>query len=264
MRLTANKLSRLQLTGIIIATAIVLAFMGVAYYYNEKQQVEDKHYNILKSVAELKADQVAHWYTDIIAEATYYSSDLPVSFTANENGRDIKLDYSRLSSSLQKVMHDHQYENIMLTDTGGRLLFSVEEFYKIGGSTIKCIRDIAKSGQVSVTDLYYCQDHQKVHFDIVIPLFFNKNATASVNDVAAFLIFRVDPDDYLFPLINAWPGDNKTAETVLGRISGNSVVLLNKKAAETNHPKEFRLNENNQDLPTRTGCKRQNRPLYGS
>lgn len=249
MRLTTNKLSRLQFTGIILATITVMAIMGIAYYYNEKQLAEDKQYNIIKSVAKLKAEQVALWYNNILVEAAYYSSDLPVVVMEDNTGSNIKIDYSLLSSSMQKVMHDHKYENIMLTDTSGKLLFSVQEFYKIGMGTVNCISGDFNNKQITVNDLHYCSEHKKMHFDVIVPLIFDKNSKAGGNKIAVCMIFRIDPEEFLFPLINSWPGDNKTAEIVLGRATGNSVLLLNKRDTKTRLPKEIELNKDGHDLP---------------
>ena len=43
----------------------------------------------------------------------------------------------------------------------------------------------------------------------------------------AALVFRIDPDKYLYPLIQFWPVPSKTSETVLIRKENDSLVLLN-------------------------------------
>jgi PAS domain S-box-containing protein len=249
MRLKTNKLSRLQLSGILLATILILIIMGIVYYIKEKQLTEDKQYNILESVAELKAEQISQWYRDRIAEATYYSSDLPVTHSQQGSGSNIQINYSLLNTLLLKVMQEHRYENIMLLDTNGKLLFSVMEFYQHDADAVKSAREVFKTGKITINDFYYCEMHRKVHFDILAPIYPHGRSTASKGNTLAIIVFRIDPDTYLYPLINNWPGNNKTAEIVIGRGDSNKVVLLNKFSDQPKLPLVFNASDNDFDFP---------------
>lgn len=249
MRLTTNKLSRLQLTGILFVTVIVLIIMGITYYFKEKELIENKNYNILESVGELKAEQISQWYKDRLAEATYYSSNLPVSLSHSGSDSNIVIDYPLLNTSLQKVMIDHRYENILMIDTNGRLLFSVMEFYQHDAGAVNIARQVLKTRSIVVNDFFYCNNHKKVHFDIASPVYINNHGNTTKSSIIAILVFRIDPHTYLYPLINTWPGDNKTAETVIGKGNGNKVVLLNKLIKQSPLPLELKSTDDNPGFP---------------
>ncbi len=47
------------------------------------------------------------------------------------------------------------------------------------------------------------------------------------NQVIGFVILRIDPVKFLFPLIQAWPTPSPSAETLLVRREGDDVLFLN-------------------------------------
>lgn len=227
MTFNYNKLSRIRLMVILLATVIVLILMGDLYYSKEKELIEDEHYNILKSVAELKSDQLSQWYQDRIAEATFFSSGLTITQPISDISNGKLNNNTMLRNSLKQVMHDHRYENIFVINSEGEILFSVVENYRIDSSTMKSAKKVFETGVISINDFYYCKKHQKVHFDIVAPVFGPREEPLEPQNIIASMVFRVDPHTYLYPLIRLWPGESKTAETVIGRAEGNKVVFLN-------------------------------------
>jgi len=70
-------------------------------------------------------------------------------------------------------------------------------------------------------DLYACPTDGRIHLDIIAPV---------INDnkkVIAAVVFRVNPKDYLYPLIQRWPLPSKTGESLLLRKEEKSVLFLN-------------------------------------
>ena len=45
--------------------------------------------------------------------------------------------------------------------------------------------------------------------------------------VAGFVLLRIDPADYLFPMIQSWPTSSPSAETLLAERQGDAVLFLN-------------------------------------
>src|SRR5690606_2428194 len=44
--------------------------------------------------------------------------------------------------------------------------------------------------------------------------------------ITSALVFRIDPNEFIFPLLKVWPLSNKTGESILMRHEGDSVRLL--------------------------------------
>jgi hypothetical protein len=62
-----------------------------------------------------------------------------------------------------------------------------------------------------------------IHLDLFVPV----TRQAKPSQLLAVLVLWLDPDDYLYPLIQSWPTPSRTAETLLIRRDGDSVVYLN-------------------------------------
>ncbi len=60
---------------------------------------------------------------------------------------------------------------------------------------------------------------------------------------------RIDPNDYLYPLIRRWPTPSKTAETLLIRREGDNVLYLNDLKFRRNSALRMRLSVSRKDLP---------------
>jgi len=65
----------------------------------------------------------------------------------------------------------------------------------------------------------------------------------------AVFILRIDPYQFLFPLIQTWPGDSQSGETLLFRPQGDSLVYLNSLRFEENTALKLKYPINDPDLP---------------
>ncbi|MCX6163183.1 MAG: ATP-binding protein [Ignavibacteriae bacterium] len=59
---------------------------------------------------------------------------------------------------------------------------------------------------------------------VLVPILDKKNN----NQLIAIVELRIDPETYLYPVIESWPTPSKTSETLIARVEGDSAVFLNK------------------------------------
>jgi len=88
--------------------------------------------------------------------------------------------------------------------------------------------------KVVFSDLYR-DDDSKVMLSVLTPLLViqgNKKVTIGV------VLIRIEPYQFLYPLLKSWPTPSLTGETELVRQEGNEVVFLN----ELRHQKNIPLN----------------------
>ncbi|HEX7534756.1 MAG TPA: ATP-binding protein, partial [Syntrophales bacterium] len=90
-----------------------------------------------------------------------------------------------------------------------------------------------RTKNVIFSDLRWGEIEKAIHLDIFIPLIGPKS-----NNAVGVLLLRIDPFEYIFPLIQSWPTQSVTAETLLARREGDDVVYLN----ELRHKKGTALN----------------------
>ncbi len=136
------------------------------------------------------------------------------------------------------------YEDIFLSAPDGKLILGtglIKEYY-VPLKELYLARDESLEYKIK-SDFYFCQEHNKIHQDIYAPLN-NKDG-----DNFAFLVFRSNPADFLFPLINWWPLPSNTAETLILRQEGNEVLFLNELRHKKNTALSLRIPLSKVDVP---------------
>ena len=79
----------------------------------------------------------------------------------------------------------------------------------------------------------------------------------------AVVLLHVDPDSYLFPLIESWPTPSRTAETLLVRRDANSVLFLNRLRHTDHPPLTLKLPLDRKALPATRAALQQEGTLEG-
>lgn len=206
------------------AISILLIFGGYLYYSSEEKSIRGNKYQEIHAVAELKISQIIQWRKERFGDATiatqapFFNREIKQWF-GNKKNLSLKKD---LLKRFTPFIINYRYEDIFLASPQGGLLLSLNPKEKTFDTvTSSNIREVIKKQQITFTDFYYCPAHKKIHFDIIAPVIDDKNISI------AAMLFRIDPNDYLYPLIQAWPTPSKTAETLLLRRDGDSVLFLN-------------------------------------
>ncbi len=234
----------LIISVIILGLLIILG--GYLYYRQEKKAIWKEKSNDLQAIAQLKANQIYDWLNERISEAYYFSQNPAFRVHADNIAKDKenRKSLAYFNSRLKPIQEKHGYENMFLVDKDRKLLFSIYEMNNMVDSVTADFADSAMLYEkVFLTGFYYCTTHEKVHIDIVAPIM-NKND----NPVAA-LVLRIDPNDYLFPLIQSWPTASKTSETHIIREDGDSVLFLNELRHMKNTAMKLRVSKERKDIP---------------
>jgi PAS domain S-box-containing protein len=239
-------IKRRNILFLIAAISILLILGGYSYYSSEKESIiKDKHQEI-KIIADMKIGQITQWRKEKIADAKVISQS---PFFAREvkqwidNGNNL-LAKKEILERLLLMKSEYHYKDILLATTNGEFLLSLDtDGSVLNPLTSSKIIEAVKQQQITFTDFYYCSTHKKNHYDIIAPIATDKNAPI------AALILRIDPDDYLYPLIQSWPAPSKTSETVLIRKEGDSLLYLNELRMQRNTALKFRLPLTKKDIP---------------
>ncbi|MDP3150688.1 MAG: PAS domain S-box protein [Ignavibacteria bacterium] len=204
--------------------SILLLIAGYLFYSSEEKSIRKDKYLEVQAVAELKISEIEQWLKErigdanIATQATFFTRQIEQWFG---NKKDLSLK-KEILKRLARFKRNHGYEDIMLVSPQGEFLLSVNPpEITFDTLTSSSIRKACKKQKITFTDFYYCTIHNKIHFDIIAPIVDEKNIPI------AALLFRVDPDDYLYPLLQTWPVPSKTAETILLRKNGDNVLFLN-------------------------------------
>jgi PAS domain S-box-containing protein len=220
MKLYRIKDSKLKLKFPILLILLLLIFLvflgGFKLYENEKKSVYLEKSADLRTIAELKISELVHWKKERIGDAQVISH-LPVLINYLNNIKHD--DFDSLFSDIVRV---YDYDAIFLSSPEGKLLYGIgSEITEFDKETQLKIQASRKENTIKVTDFYHCSLEEKIHYDIIAPVRnYNKK-------VVSYIIFRTNPNDFIYPFIQSWPTNSKTAETLLLREYNDSVMFLN-------------------------------------
>jgi signal transduction histidine kinase len=202
-----------------------LTAAGVWYYQHQRERLKQDVWRNLNAIADLKVRQILEWRRLTVAEAKMLS-DVP-SLAASverllandEAGGRLAVE---MFSSFRK---NSRAKRVTVVSREGYVVRSLPE----GENQVEevdrpLVERSLKERRIIFSDFNKGRD-QDFHLELFIPLSLDRPGER--REALAVLVLRLDPEEYLHPLIQAWPTPSRTAETLLVRRQGDSVVFLN-------------------------------------
>ena len=230
-------LSPVMLFSIFMVLCIGIIIVGYLFYYYEHSRILNQRKIELNAISKLKSDQIVQWRKEKLAFPRSVREGKPYIAQIKsymENTADKELE-KKVAQRLESYREIGGYQNIILCDLQGRQILSVGKVAgdvtsDIGGEIIKYSKDI----EINFLDIHKNPDSGDIHIQILAPI--TLDVDNKINPIAV-LVFGIDPADFLYPLIQAWPTPSPSSETLLVRREGNEVVYLN----ELRHKKDTAL-----------------------
>jgi PAS domain S-box-containing protein len=179
----------------------------------------------LLAVADLKVKEIAAWRASRLANGSEAmgSPHLAAGIAEWIKTRDRK-NTDAVFARFNVLLRDLDYRDFMLIDSTGHILLS---FNGTTGTVDKAILRILKIARrerkPQTCDLHLSAFNKTPAMEIVAPLFLNKKPQRFV----AAIVLVIDPEQFLYPLIQSWPIPSRTSETIICRREGDSVLFLN-------------------------------------
>ena len=210
-----------------LALALLILLAGGAWFYtSQEQQLRQKAEDDLLAIAELKASQIAAWRGErlanaaILTESPFFTAGVS-DWLANPQGA-IQADILRRFRSMQV---NYAYYDVLLADTTGRVLLSLNNgpglLYE---DTMRALAAAFERRQPVMSNLHIGPGDLPPHLDLLSPLFAGSGPDA---EPFGAVILRVDASQFLYPLLQTWPTQSASAETLIVRQDGDSVLFLN-------------------------------------
>ncbi len=211
---------------------------GYFYYKDQTAKTVEHIKNDLQTIAEYKVNQIYDWRRERFGNAFVITSSEMFTSSVRRWLKDPadKYLYNYINRRLDAFRIYETYKDAILVDPAGNIKFFIDKgtTEKISPLTMSIVKQAVKNKAVMFTDFYYCDQCREVHLDVVAPLF-------DRNGLAATVILRIDPNKFLYPLIQSWPLTSRTGETVLVRREGDEVVFLNELRHHKDAALKFRL-----------------------
>ncbi|MEI6456312.1 MAG: ATP-binding protein [bacterium] len=204
----------------------------------------------LTSVVNYKANEINNWIIEREADAlvTVRSHNFPkeLLYTIDHPG-DVKARKSVIEH-LAPIKNYYRYYDLQFVSPKGEILISL----KLASDTAspesyRIIKEIFAGKKIAFSDFYFCSHCRTTHLDFYSPVFRNIKDTTKP---AGLIILRVDPNSYLYPLIQDWPIPSKTSETLIIKEDAGYALYLNELRHRKNTALKLRLPVSNPGLPS--------------
>ncbi len=207
---------------IYIGISAIIALGGFFYYdYRKELRMEDR-LNDLKAIADLKEANILSWKAERLSDANTIINNPFVRKNFDKIFIHPSTEFAPIFSMfVQSAKEDFDYKNIFVFSHEGKLITSTSAKETISDEVIQHYLAISKNSP----DIYFSgfDLHQDTIplLDIVIPV--TSNGT-----FGGFGLMQIDPNKYLFPLIEFWPTPSKSSETLIFSSKGDEITFLNK------------------------------------
>jgi PAS domain S-box-containing protein len=228
----------LMLVFVVLAAGIITA--GFFYYKTYEKHYRSEVEGQLSAIARLKVDELVQWRKERLSDGQiYYKNDvfstIARRYFQNPNDRDAR---TRILTWMSQVQQAGNYDLIMLMDADFNTRLVVPENKERARLVIdKSSTDSLLSGRVAFQDLYRNDQDHRVYLKVLVPIL----DELSPRKMIAVLALRIDPEQYLFPLIKKWPIPSESGETLIIRREGDDAVFLNELRFRDSTALNFRI-----------------------
>jgi two-component system cell cycle sensor histidine kinase/response regulator CckA len=231
--------------------AIGICGAGYLYYEGQKTNIENDWRAEISAIADLKVKRILDWRTERAADAA-------VIFENPIVVRRVKgfLESPGPSPQLRKELVDwmasrqthYQYESIFLLDRRGGVRLTANAAEGEIGRVVQALAlDAMRAKKIVFSDLRHNEVTDRIDLDIFVPLLVHQRESTLC--VGAYVL-RIDPNHFLYPLIQLWPVGSRTSETLLLRREGDEVLFLNELRGAKNAALSLKLPLSQRQLPS--------------
>ncbi|MRR23959.1 PAS domain S-box protein, partial [bacterium] len=123
------------------------------------------------------------------------------------------------------LIESYDFGGAVLLDAGGNPGIAVPPSEAVMGEYLRNnVTKAISNPVISISDFHTASVVSYLHLDLLIPM---KMPYEGDTVLAGVLVLRIDPEKELFPMLSTWPTPGSTAECILFRFEGDSVVYLN-------------------------------------
>ncbi len=212
---------------IFLILAIGIGGSGFWYYAAQKKGRMTETERQLSAIAELKIHEIEAWRKERTGDAAVIVSN---PFSASDIRSILKSTAPAGSKAgvltwMESIRKSYGYIKILLLDARAKPVLQTEDPSDPGlDETTRSDAETAlRENRPAFSDLHLIDKRGTIRMDVLAPV---AGAGAAAAALGIF-IFRIDPFQYLYPLIQSWPTSSATAETLLVRREGEDVLFLN-------------------------------------
>jgi len=211
-------------TIVLITTTIGAA--GYVYIVREQAQARRSARDTLMAIADLKTQGISALYRQWLADAALLSDTSEGDDPLHQalGGRADRRAREGIARWMAGFIQRYGYRSITLFDADGRLCMAAPVQGQATAALTIQARAMAQRRGVQIEDLQRDPATGTVRLNLWIPL---PAGSASPPTSSGVLLLQVDPGQALYPALASWPIPSASAESLLVRREGDSVLFLN-------------------------------------
>jgi PAS domain S-box-containing protein len=212
--------------------------MAYASHIEQRNTVKRDVRNQLLTIANIKVTELSEWRTMQLGEAQAILADrmaltlLRRVLAGNASASDRAAAYAWMDALCKNL----RYADVLLLDPQGKPALAIGKRFGSPEHLRRLAKGALQNGSIMLRDFLRDSPFDRVHIGLNLPL---RLAPGS----AAFgvLAFGIDPETYLYPLLETWPVASASGETVLVRRDGNDALFLSRLRSRPNSSANFRI-----------------------
>jgi PAS domain S-box-containing protein len=247
-----SKINQWALILLFFLFSVALGIAGYYFYENQKNHTKRERFEELRAISDLKVSLIVNWRKDRLADGdvvieTPFINEHVQQLFSGQRAQEAKKEILEWMHAFQE---HYQYHSILLLDHHQGVRLSVPEGREnLGSYERNIILESIQRKRPILSDFYRNETSGAIRLSLVVPILI-----PGMSDVppVATLLLRIDPDEFLYPLIESWPTPSPTSESILVRREGEEVVYLNNLRHQKITPIVFRLRVGGKELPNAT------------
>jgi len=204
-----------------------LAAVSILTYQNYEKQFRAQVESQLSAIAALNAKQLQNWRAERLADAHLFYQNKNFSgrvrsFLENPQASEAQ---AGLLAYLEKVALFPEYDRVFLLDAQGVERISIPATPDPDAVPAVLVEHAAASlaaNEVLFLDFHRHAENSPIHLSLLVPIFDPQD-----HRPLGVLVLRINPQVYLYHFIQQWPVPSQSAETLLVRREGETVLYLN-------------------------------------
>ena len=198
-----------------ISCVVVVIFIviGILYFHYETEHIQNDKYDDLYAITVLKSDAIQGWRKQRLVDIRLINHIVMDFLQDATNPTTTKL-RTQLKNDLSDI-----YADALVLDINNTILLSMSPNPAPISDITQTAITVAIANRTAVLGDFFC--HQdRIYIDVVMPI-------TDSDRFIAMMVLRSDATKFLYPFIQTWPVSSKTAETLLVRRDGDSILFLN-------------------------------------
>jgi PAS domain S-box-containing protein len=237
--------------GILLFLAFSLG-VGAAgfWYYGVQKKLRLADYGRqLSAISDLKIQQIQNWRRERLGDVLTASRNPGLFSMLKSLQQRPKPEISSrgFRDWLETYRQAFGYRDVSIFNGQGEIVFRIgtDAAGKVRAGLQRAVSDALQTGASSLTDIDFSDGPDQADLEVVAPVIDPETKGLPVG----VIVFHISPNDFLFPLIQAWPTPSDSAETLLVRRQGENVLYLNELRHRKNTAGRLRFPLTKSDLP---------------